>query len=55
MRASGYMRFMVKNAKKRGAGPGSRVRDAISGRFVKKGTEKRRPKTTIIERVRKRK
>ncbi len=49
------MGFMAKNAKKRGAGPGSRVRDAISGRFVKKGTEKRRPKTTIIERLRKRK
>lgn len=46
---------MAKSAKKRGAGSGSRVRDAISGRFVKKGTEKRRPKTTIIERVRKRK
>ncbi len=49
------MRFMAKKEKKRGAGPGSRVRDAISGRFVKKGAEKRRPKTTIIERVRKRK
>ena len=55
MRASGYMKSMAKKAKKSGAGPGSRVRDAISGRFVKKGTEKRRPKTTIIERVRKRK
>lgn len=46
---------MAKKQKTRGAGPGSRVRDAISGRFVKKGTEKRRPKSTIIERVRKRK
>ena len=46
---------MAKKQKTRSAGPGSRVRDAISGRFVKKGTEKRRPKTTIIERVRKRK
>lgn len=55
VRAPGYMEFMAKEAKKRGAGPASRVRDAISGRFVKKGTEKRRPKTTIIERVRKRK
>ncbi len=46
---------MAKKQKTRGAGPSSRVRDVISGRFVKKGTEKRRPKTTIIERVRKRK
>lgn len=28
----------------RGAGPGSRVRDAISGQFLKRGTEKRRPR-----------
>jgi hypothetical protein len=37
--------------KKRGAGPGSRVRDAITGQFRKRGTERRRPKTTVVERI----
>ena len=37
--------------RKRGARSGSRVRDAITGRFVRTGTEKRRPKTTIVERI----
>jgi hypothetical protein len=41
-------------AKQRGAGKGSRVRDAITGRFVKKGTEKRRPRGTVVERLRSR-
>jgi hypothetical protein len=36
---------------KRSAGRGSRVRDVITGRFVKKGTERRRPKTTVVERI----
>jgi hypothetical protein len=40
--------------KKRGAGKGNRVRDAISGRFVKKGTEKRRPGSTVVERLKSR-
>lgn len=35
----------------RGAGAGSRVRDAFTGRFVRRGTEKRRPKTTVVERI----
>jgi hypothetical protein len=38
-------------AKQRGAGKGSRVRDAITGRFLKKGTEKRRPRSTVVERL----
>jgi len=33
---------------------GKRVRSAITGRFVKKGTAKRRPKTTVSETVKKR-
>ena len=41
-------------AKKRGAGKGSRVRDAITGRFAKKGTEKRRPGGTVVERIKSR-
>lgn len=49
------MERMAKNKEKRGAGPASRVRDVITGQFVKKGAEKRRPKTTIVERLRKRK
>lgn len=31
--------------------PGKRTRDAGTGRFVKKGTAKRRPKTTVEETV----
>jgi hypothetical protein len=38
-------------AKQRGAGKGSRVRDTITGRFLKKGTEKRRPGGTVVERL----
>jgi hypothetical protein len=34
---------------KRGAG--SRVRDAITGRFLRRGAEKHRPKTTVVERI----
>ena len=41
-------------AKKRGAGKGSGVRDAITGRFAKKGTEKRRPGGTVVERIKSR-
>jgi hypothetical protein len=41
-------------AKQRGAGKGSRVRDAITGRFLNKGTEKRRPRGTVVERVKRR-
>lgn len=29
---------------------GTRVRDSRTGRYVKKGTEKRRPSTTVVER-----
>ena len=43
-----------KGSGKRGAGAGSRVRDAITGRWVKRGTEKRRPKTTVVERIKRR-
>lgn len=31
--------------------PGTRVRSAITGRFVRKETEKRHPKTTVKETV----
>jgi hypothetical protein len=41
-------------AKQRGAGKGSRVRDVITGRFLKKGTEKRRPSGTVVERLKSR-
>jgi hypothetical protein len=41
-------------ANKRGAGKGTRVRDAITGRFLKKGTEKRRPRGTVVERLKSR-
>jgi hypothetical protein len=41
-------------AKQQGAGKGGRVRDAITGRFLKKGTEKRRPKGTVVERLKSR-
>jgi hypothetical protein len=41
-------------ARKRGAGKGSRVRDTITGRFLKKGTEKRRPGSTVVERLKRR-
>ena len=41
-------------AKQRGAAKGSRVRDAITGRFLKKGTEKRRPTGTVVERLKNR-
>ncbi len=41
-------------AKQRGAGKGSRVRDMITGRFLKKGTEKRRPGGTLVERLKSR-
>jgi hypothetical protein len=36
-------------ARKRGIG--TRVRDAVSGRFLERGTEKRRSKTTLVERI----
>jgi hypothetical protein len=41
-------------AKKRGAGKGSGVRDAITGRFAKKGTEKRRPGGAVVARLKSR-
>ncbi len=41
-------------AKQRSAGKGSRVRDTITGRFLKKGTEKRRPGGTVVERLKSR-
>lgn len=34
---------------------GTKVRDARTGQYVKKGTEKRRPATTVTERDRPRK
>jgi hypothetical protein len=37
--------------KKPSAGPGSRVRSAITGRFVKKSAAKKSPRTTIVERI----
>ncbi len=40
-----------KGGGKRGAGAGSRVRSAISGRFLKKGSEKRNPRTSLVERI----
>jgi len=41
-------------AKQRGAGKGSRIRDTITGRFLKKGTERRRPGGTVVERLKSR-
>jgi hypothetical protein len=41
-------------SKQRGAGKGSRVRDVITGRFLKRGTEKRRPRSTVVERLKSR-
>jgi hypothetical protein len=41
-------------AKKRGADRGTRVRDAITGRFAKKGTEKRRPGGAVVARLKSR-
>lgn len=35
--------------------PGTRIRDAKTGRFLPKGTEKRRPSTTVKETVKPRK
>ena len=35
--------------------PGTRVRSAITGRFVRKGTAGRHPKTTVTETVKPRK
>lgn len=34
-------------------GTPSRIRDAKNGQFVKKGTEKRRPATTVKETIKK--
>ena len=34
-----------------GKKPGTRVRSAITGRFVRKGTAGRHPKTTVTETV----
>ena len=34
---------------------GERARSAITGRFVKKGFANRNPKTTVVEKVKKRK
>lgn len=51
-RGLGYPNDMAKKssrARKRGAG--TRVRDAVTGRFLRRGTEKRRPKTTLVERI----
>ena len=38
-----------------GKKPGTRIRDAKTGRFLPKGTEKRRPSTTVKETVKPRK
>lgn len=38
-----------------GKKPGTRIRDAKTGQFLKKGTEKKRPATTVKETVRPRK
>ena len=51
-RGLGYPNDMAKKssgARKRGGG--TRVRDAVTGRFLRRGTEKRRPKTTLVERI----
>lgn len=41
-------------AGKRGAGSsGGKARSAITGRYVKPGTAKRHPKTTVVEHTRK--
>ncbi len=36
-------------AGKRGGGSGGRARSAITGRYVKAGTAKRHPNTTVVE------
>ena len=33
----------------------TRVRSAITGRFVRKGTERRHPKTTVVETIKRQK
>ena len=48
------LNYLQPMARQRGAGKGSRVRDAITGRFLKKGTEKRRPGSTVVERLKRR-
>jgi hypothetical protein len=50
----GYQDAMARrkaSRSKRSAGAVTRVRDTITGRFLKRGTEKRRPKTTVVERI----
>jgi hypothetical protein len=48
------LKYLQPMARKRGAGKGSRVRDTITGRFLKRGTEKRRPGSTVVERLKRR-
>jgi len=48
------LKYLQLMARKRGAGKGSRVRDTITGRFLKRGTEKRRPGSTVVERLKRR-
>jgi hypothetical protein len=53
-RRLGYPNAMARrkaSRSKRSPGAGTRVRDTITGRFLKRGTEKRRPKTTVVERI----
>lgn len=45
--------FIIKGAKNMSKGTPSRIRDAKNGQFVKKGTEKRRPATTVKETIKK--
>lgn len=45
--------FSLKGAKNMSKGTPSRIRDAKNGQFVKKGTEKRRPATTVKETIKK--
>ena len=40
-----------RGGRKRGAGAGSRVRSVITGRFLKRGSEKRNPRTSVVERI----
>lgn len=41
-----------RGGRKGAPGPATRVRDTITGRFLKRGSEKKRPQTTIVERIR---
>jgi hypothetical protein len=52
-RLIGQTRDMARHSKKAGPkGFRSAVRDAVTGRFVSKKAAKRRPKTTVTERIR---